>query len=137
MSKRAFHFPGVSVLVPEVDEYENIAVRMIEEITDCEEDQEDFSVIRYIGNIDLFPECDSEKPPKFHQPIELRVRYTTYDEREAKYYTKLKLAYWDGNTWVIISDDAHEYIIFPPSTARFAELKLLPWLGDPTLAWGK
>ena len=133
--KRVYHLPGFSALVPEIDDYIGIRVKWIETIPDNIEDQNGFSLIRIIGNIDLVSE--NGKPEVFDPPIEFRVPYTFYDERQAKYYSKLKLAYWDGSQWVTISNQDYEYIIFPPSTARFAEVKFMEWPGDPTLAWGK
>jgi hypothetical protein len=131
--RRAYHFPGFSALVPDI--YEGIRFEWIEEIPDFNKEQNGFDPIRIIGNVDLLSE--NEIPDEFDPPLEFRVPYTFYDERVAGYYTKLKLAYWDGNKWVIISDSAHEFMIFPPSTARFAEVKFTQWPGDPTLAWGK
>jgi hypothetical protein len=50
---------------------------------------------------------------------------------------QLKLAFWDGSQWVILSDASHEYYILPPSTGQIAEAKIWSWTGDPPLAWGK
>jgi hypothetical protein len=48
----------------------------------------------------------------------------------------LKLAYWDGGKWEIISNQAHEYQILPDTTGMVAEVKIWHWAGDPPLAWG-
>jgi len=145
MSKRAFHFRGLSVLVPA-----GIVPVEFSIPGDIQGIANDFTVIRYIANIALFSEAElkvvlSNKAPlpeplmNFQeQPIEFRLSYKKSDvDLVNGDFRSLKLAYWNTHKWVIISDDVHEYQILPPSTARVAEAKIGSWEGDPTLAWGR
>jgi len=152
---KAYHFPGISVLVPE-QASEIVALDWgIRNSGNIVEQTRDFTLIRYIANIVLFRKVDIDKgsyedPVKeFDPPIEFRIQYNFFDVSKAVDcdIKNLKLAYWDGRNrkWVIISDPdpnpdpdpAHEYQILPPSTAQVAEAKIRKWIGDPTLAWGK
>lgn len=143
--KTAYHFTGVSVLVPEELDSEIVAVseRIPHDIPDNTGEQgepDSFERIRNIANIVLYERENFDTPVQnFSPPIEFRVHYNFYDLCKTGKcdITDLKLAYWDGEKWVIISDEAHEYQIFPPSTAQVAEAKIWSWVGDPTLAWGK
>jgi len=144
IEKKAYHFPEVSVLVPDQNP-EIVAVDWTHLIPeDLPEETEGFIWIRNIANIVLFRKDDFEfeDPVKnFSPPIEFRVHYKFEDVKETDDgdINQLKLAYWDeeNEKWVIISDLEHEYQILPPSTAQVAEAKIGSWNGDPTLAWGK
>lgn len=140
--KRAYHFSGMSLLVPEqsvpIVPFELPIPDGILPIT------EEFRLIRFITNIALFSlehfEAKYFERPiqEFHPPLEVRVAYREQDLIELDgQITQLKLAYWDMTRWVIISNPEHEYQILPSSTAMVAEAKIWSWLGDPTLAWGK
>jgi len=145
--KRAYHFPGLSVIVPD-QIGRDIAIipvdltdRMPEDIP---EETENFSVIRYIANIALFRRDHVEEKyydepiQEFNPPIEFRVKYFLEDVMRANCdIHQLKLAYWDMEKWVIISHPAFEYQILPPSTAQVAEVKIWSWVGDPAVAIGK
>jgi len=141
---KAYHFPGISVLVPS-QEAEVVALDWgIRNPDDIPKKSGDFTLIRYIANIVLFYKDDLdngiyENPvKKFDPPIEFRIQYNFLDVCKAGCdIHNLKLAYWDGRKWVIISDSSHEYLILPPSTSQVAEAKIWSWIGDPTLAWGK
>ena len=135
---KAYHFPGISVLIPR--EYTGFWVEWTDKIPVGIPNQHGFELVRFIGNIDLFHQGVSDNEVHtFDPPIEFRVGYTFDDERKANFYSLLKLAYWPGknNEWVIISNPALGYQIFPSSTAPVAEVKIASWPGDPTLAWGK
>jgi len=145
--KKAYHFLGISVLVPMQTEQDSeiVALDWRNRIPDdIPEKTDNFSLIRYIANIVLFRkdhldrEYYEEPIQEFNPPIEFRVHYRFDDVNSTDCdIQQLKLAYWDGQKWVIISDPTHEYHILPPSTAQVAEAKIWSWIGDPALAWGK
>ena len=146
MVRKAYHFPGVSIIVPQQRETEISIVA--HQLPDMDPDEyknnpEIFTPKRIIGNFGLFTKADFDgnkfdEPFKtFDFPIEFRVRYTIEDlEQFRRNIYQLKLAYWDTIEWVIVSRDEYEYKIYPASTAMFAEFKIWSWRGDPTLAWG-
>lgn len=142
VDKRPHHFEklGVSVILPGQTgrDYEiNPTILDIEHPPDKNE----FKLIRPIVNLVLFSSDDIEKNnpiKKFDPPIELRVNYNSEDLSHVEGdFNQLKLAYWNQEDWVIISDKYHEYLILPPNIAQIAEVKIWSWAGDPTIAWGK
>jgi hypothetical protein len=142
MSKERFvvyDFPGITVLVPKQSDI--VAVdkgsftpNKIQKVT------KPFTMIRQIANIVFYKKADVEKTQpvtEFEPPIEIRVGYNIYDVIKSHGdHKKLKLAYWDGSQWVIISNAEHDYRILPPSTGQVAEAKIRSWAGDPPVAWG-
>jgi len=145
--KKAYHFPGLTVIVPNQtsQDFEIIPLNLPDEIPDdIPEITENFTLIRYIANLALFrsdhleAKIYEEPVQEFDPPIEFRVNYSLTDVIQSQCeIQRLKLAYWDLEKWVIISDSSHEYQILPPSTAQVAEAKIWSWVGDPALAWGK
>ncbi len=142
--KTAYHFPEVSVLVPQQLEQAEIVAVDLPIPEDLPGFPEPHTKIRNIANIVLFHKADDnfQEPVKdFNPPIEFRVHYKFEDVKKTDNcdINQLILAYWDDEKrkWVIISDLEHEYQILPPSTAQVAEAKIWSWNGDPTLAWGK
>ncbi len=143
MSKEKFvtyDFPGITVLVPKQSELVAVdkgsfAPNKIQPVT------KSFTMIRQIANIVFYKKADvgqTEPVTEFEPPVEIRVGYTLYDVIKTKgNIKKLKLAYWDGSAWVIISNAAHDYHILPPSTAEVAEARIRHWAGDPPIAWGQ
>lgn len=144
INKKAYHFPGLSILVPDQIENEveivpiNLPIKLPKGFEDL--------IIRPIANIALFRrdhienEYYEEPVPDFDPPIELRVSYNFFDVCQVGCdIYNLNLYYWDlqRKLWVLISDSSHEYQILPPSTAQVAEAKIWSWVGDPTIAWGK
>jgi len=145
--KRAYHFPGLSVIVPD-QIGRDIGIMPVDLIDRMPEDipevTKNFTLNRYIANLALFrvdhveEEYYGEPIQDFDPPIEFRVKYTLEDVMSADCdIHHLKLAYWDLEKWVIISDPAHEYQILPPSTAQIVEAKIWSWVGDPAVAIGK
>lgn len=138
ISKKSYHFQGITVFVPE-----KLNVIPIEEkIPDrINQETEIFQMIRLVGNIAFYDPEDKERtrPIKmFDPPIELRIGYNIEDVMKNMCdLDSLKLAYWDGSDWVIISDPAYDYHILPPSTGLVAEVKIRDWAGDPPIAWGR
>ncbi len=144
--KEAYHFSGITILVPRQRNQESniIPVNRPELIPDeIFEKRDDFNLIRVIANIALFRREDldhenfEEPVQTFDPPIEIRVNYNLDDVIQADCdIEQLKLAYWDGKDWVLISDEDHEYQILPASTAPVAEAKIWSWIGDPPIIWG-
>jgi len=143
--KKPYHFPGITVLVAKQGENDVIAVDKGSLVPDTIPTiTKKFTLIRLIGNFVILTQADYDhgntmNPLKsFDPPLEIRVGYNFDDAMKCRGgYRKLKLAYWDGSEWVIISDAAHEYQILPPSTGQVAEARIHSWAGDPPLGWGK
>ena len=142
--KVPYHFHGLTVLVPKQRENELVVMDLGSFLPkNLQTRTENFTLIRIIANMAVFNKADFEnrkmEPVKtFDPPIEIRVAYNFYDVMESNSdIRQLKLAFWDGSQWVILSDPAHEYQILPPSTAQVAEAKIWSWTGDPPLAWGR
>ena len=138
--KTAYHYPGISVLIPtQIGLKNEIVPRELPIPDEIPVIPGGLTFIRYIANLAFFLRDNPEEPVlEFDPPLELRINYRLDDVQQSNCdIQQLKLAYWDGENWVIISDPAHEYQILPPSTAQVAEVKIWSWLGDPPLAWGK
>ena len=138
-----YHFPGVTVIVPEQvgDQIMPIDKGLVN--TKVFRNSSNFIFIRQIANIafvkKLGYEPGSSQPyiTDFNPPIELRVGYNIDDlVKVGCGVDLLKLAYWDGKDWVILSLGGYPYMILPPSTAQVAEVTIDHWVGDPPLAWG-
>jgi hypothetical protein len=140
IEKIPFHFTDISVLIP-------VANGMVASdkglpFPNAIEGSVGFNLIRHIANIVILTNEDYENQvmspvTDFEQPIELRVAYRNSDLAKCNWDPdQLKLAYWDGGNWVIISDAEHEYQILPDTTGMVAEAKIWHWVGDPPLAWG-
>ena len=143
--KELYHFPGITVIVPKQTENDIVAINQGTLIPgNIPMGTDYFTPIRHITNFVLYNKTDYQKGgrtpvKKFDPPIEIRVGYNFYDIMESNCDIKqLKLAYWDGSQWKIISDDPLcEYHILPPSTGQVAEAKIWFWEGDPLVVWGK
>lgn len=136
--KKSHHYGGISVLLPEqIDQEFEIRLKDLPRV--IPERTTNFELIRIIGNIAVFQKGNNGQPLQiFDPPIELRISYNSDDLAKVEgHVDQLKLAYWDLEQWVIISDPSHEYQILPSSTAQIAEARIWTWAGDPTLAWGK
>jgi hypothetical protein len=140
--RRAYHYSGVSIIVPEVMDIVPSELPLLPPVSYPNE-TDDFRLTRIIGNFGLFTRAHFDEKyfedpvQEFDPPIEFRVEYTVEDLRHVNCEIQLlKLAYWDTEKWVIVSTEAYVYLIFPQSTAMVAEFKIWSWLGDPTLAWG-
>jgi hypothetical protein len=148
MKKIPYSFPGITVIVPQQEKYTGDVVAIDKGIPNRDEiihQQKEgvFHATRFIANIVLYEKRDdgrydlSEPIKHFNPPIELRVGYEIFDIVEAggKNQEALKLAYWNGVEWVLISDPAYDYMILPPNTGQIAEAKIDHWAGDPPIAW--
>ncbi len=145
INKTAYHFPGLTIIVPEQTGKAIEPVNFPEGIPgEIPEISEHFTLIRYIANIGFFfrehveAKYFEEPVLEFDPPVELRVNYNIDDlcQTDCDIH-QLKLAYWDMEQWVIISDPSHEYQILPYTTAQVAEAKIWAWADDPTVGWGK
>jgi hypothetical protein len=138
-----YHFPGITIIVPEQDEKQLLAIKKEAIDTKDIEETDGFTLIRQISNIALVDKEAYEHGEiiivnVFTPDIRILVGYNIDDMMKIGCdFLNLKLAYWDGSRWVVISDDDHNYMILPPSTAQVAEVTIHNWSGDPPLAWGK
>lgn len=147
MKKTAFHFPGISIFVPEQRDSDAEIIALDQRALvpdDLPKKSKNFRLIRLIANIVLYHKRDddrydlSEPIQDFDPPIEIKVGYNIADIMENKgNFDSLKLAFWNGEKWVIISDPDHEYQILPPGTGQLAEAKIKKWAGDPPVGWGR
>jgi hypothetical protein len=142
--KVPYHFHGITFLVPKQYENDIVAIDKGSFLPNNIQNKTDnFTLIRHIANIVLYNKIDYDQgkmnPVKtFDPPIEIRAGYKSTDVKQSNGdINKLKLAYWDGRQWVIISDPSHEFHILPSSTGQIAEARIWSWVGDPPLAWGK
>lgn len=138
MYRIPYHFRGITVFVPKELDLIPFEEKMPDRI---ERETKNFQMFRLVGNIAFYGPKDIEhaRPIKeFDPPIELRVGYNIEDVMKINCdLESLKLAYWDGSDWVIISEPEYDYHILPPSTAQVAEVKISKWVGDPPIAWGR
>lgn len=146
--KEAYHFPGITVIVPEQLSHVKLMAINKGSLFPKNDLPGGFHPIRLIANIALVP-VEEFFPGKMHQqnlisvvsfnpPIEFRVGYHFQDvlETDGGLYS-LRLAYSDGTEWVPITPEAHEYLILPPGTGQVAEFKITTWPDDPMIAWGQ
>lgn len=139
----AYHFHGMTVIVPKQKGNDIVAVDLGSVLPpNIQKQTSNFKLIRHIANIVLYDKKDYDRgkltPVKdFDPPIEIHVGYRLTDVRKSKgNFRKLKLAYWDGKKWVLLSDPTHQYMIFPRSTRQIAEATIWSWVGDPPIGWG-
>jgi len=134
MRKQAFHLPGFSVLVPE----QEFVIRVRSYDVKCEDLLPmKFECIRAIGRFDFIDENGEVIQDQNNWLMEFKVGYTFDDVWKAGCFRDLKLFFHNGSDWKEITEADNEYILFPPSTASYAEFKINFPLADPTLAWGK
>jgi len=139
-----YDFPGITLLVPEQVGDQIMAIEKETIDHEIPGKTPSFTVIRMIANIALVKMREYKENKKtifvdsFKPPIKLYVGYHFIDlMRGFCKYEELKLAYWDGKEWVLLSDKLHDYLILPPSTGQVAEVTIRSWSGDPPVAWGK
>jgi hypothetical protein len=142
--KVPYDFPGgITVLVPKQRKRQIVAVDKKSIPKSIKTETHGFVLIRHIANIVLYYKTDVTSRKRipirnFGPPIEICVAYDSTDLNKVDGdINLLKLAYWDGRKWVIISDSSHGFHIFPPATGKIAVVKVRSWAGDPPLAWGK
>ncbi len=142
MSKKAYHFHGITVLVP--PQNSGIEIIPIDKGLNPEDwlnKSTNHRIVRMIANIALVERnayYDRQLIPvtSFDPPIEFRVNYNFLDVfKSGGDIDALKLAFWDGSAWISISDSYHDYNILPASTGQIGEVVIREWPGDPPIAW--
>jgi hypothetical protein len=141
--KVAYDFPGgITVLVPKQRKRQIVADNKKPIPNGIMDKPGHFELVSHIANIVLYYKTDYARGKKipvrnFAPPIEICVAYNSAVlAKVGGDFKNLKLAYWDGRKWVIISGSS-DYHIFPPTTAMLAVVKIHSWAGDPPLAWGR
>jgi len=140
MKRQAIPFDGITVIVPDqTGKTEPIHVEnKMDQIPDLPKEKGKFRKIRTIANIAVIYEGKTLK--KFDPPIELRVVYNYGDLVKVKHNIRdLKLAYWDGEKYVVFTEVDNDYLIHKPTstTGLLAECKIHKWAGDPPIIWGR
>lgn len=97
-----------------------------------------FTPIRVLANVVVVDFYDPNVILKhFDPPIKIEVGYQTQDLFEAaRVARRLKLAYWDGDQWVVFTDADNNFSLLPPTTGAVGEVTISDWIGDPPIAWG-
>ena len=139
-----FHFSGITFIVPEQDEGRPQLIAIDKGLIDSQVFKEatGFDLIRQVANIALYDRVAYEHGDKirvehFSPPIQIYVGYNVFDVMgNGCDLSNLRLAYWIGSRWEVISDYP-SYRILPPSTAQVAQVSLSDLIGDPPIAWGK
>jgi len=95
---------------------------------------------RLVINLKVVDKADPSKiVTTFDPPLEVRVRYTPGDEKDASDKRKLlNLAYWDGKKWVRFTQKDHQFKLENKPTKKYAGwgiVKITHWT-DPPKAWG-
>lgn len=137
MNKFGHHFTGISIILPDAN---MIAIdKGIENPEIIKKKSKGFIPFRIIGNVCVYYSNDRKNPiQRFKEPIEVIVGYDQFDAMQCGGSVKnLKLAYWDGEQWVVVSNPEHDYQILPSSTGQIAKFTIKEWAGDPPLAWGR
>ena len=98
----------------------------------------EFTAIRLVANFEIYRADDpNQQVVEFAPPLQLAVSYTISDLFAASKAGKsLKLAYWDGQEWQLITPEKHALRILPPSTGAVATLQIARW-ADPSVSWGR
>ena len=75
---------------------------------------------------------------EFDPPFELRVRYTRGDlERAKKAGKSLELGFWNGDEWVVFTQEKHQFELQPDAQGNaggYGVVLISHW-GDPNIGW--
>lgn len=149
--KVLYHFPGITIMVPEQDSQVQIVAitRGSISLKDVPSYSAGFTLIRHIANVVLVAkdtyEAGREDPytGNLDPPVEIYVGYDAFDVMATRFdpehsfdIHQLKLAFWNGIKWVILSKDDYQYFILPSDTGQVAKVLIHNWVGDPPIAWG-
>jgi len=130
---------GVSILVPPQEN--GVEVNWAERgLPRSLPDSPIFRLIRLVINFEIE---EAGKPcavlMDFKPPFELRVRYEQDDLEQARQVDgTLKLAFWDGQHWVLFTREKHGFELQPdppPGTGGIGFARISHW-GDPPVGWG-
>jgi hypothetical protein len=70
-------------------------------------------------------------------PVAFKVQYRASDLQAAG-SQPLRLAFWDGSTWVVLTEAKHAFKLTPSADSKdggYATISISRW-GDPPLSWG-
>jgi hypothetical protein len=130
-----FKFRDVTVTIPPQSSGEKLRV-IKKKISPDIGNSEDFSPTRLVINIALVG-AEKQIVTSFDPPIKITVRYNINDlYLPAKEGVKLKLAYWNMETWVLLSTEEYNYELQPPASGGTGVVYISGWSPDPALGWG-
>ncbi len=136
--QRVYNFLGVTVTIPDQGKWVRVVDKAMPPLSTMP-GNENFTPIRLLVNLAVV-DYDNENTvlTAFNPPIEFDVNYTSQDLWEsARIARSLKLAYWDGNSWVVFTESTNQYTLLPPATGTVANVKISTWVGDPPMSWGR
>jgi len=137
---RRFEFlsEGVTVILPFQGRSIRIFQLPLNPNDEMPVDQRNFNIVRNVINLKLsIDEGGNSMITEFDPPIELQVKYTSFDYAASS--GKLNLTYWDGNKWVYFADVHQNYQLLPFFPDRreiggIAIVRISAW-DDPHIAW--
>lgn len=102
--------------------------------------EDGFKPGRLVINFALVDEDNPETIlTEFDPPFELRVRYTRGDlERAKKAGKSLELGFWNGDEWVVFTQEKHQFKLQPDAQGNaggYGVVLISHW-GDPNIGWG-
>jgi hypothetical protein len=138
MTRRAYPFEGITIIVPDQGDgaFEIDVVQ--KEIPDLPRKSNGITLIRPIANIVI--KHGNQPLKSFKPPVELRVAYRYGDLAKVEHKrSELILAYYDGQKYIKFTEEDNDYLIHKPTstTGLLAECKIHKWAGDPPIIWGR
>ena len=135
--RRQYEFPGITVTIPDQGHWVKAINKPVPPLSQMPGNDE-FRPIRVVTNVAIVDYNDESKIlSAFDPPIQLDVKYATQDLFEASRVSRaIKLAYWNGSTWVVFTASDNQYQLHPPTTGNVGEVTIQSWIGDPPIAWG-
>ncbi len=131
-----FNVPGLTITVPDQGYPIEVVRKGLPELVKMPGTAQ-FKPIRAVANVAVKDLRNGNYVTHFEPPIKLDVGYITQDLFEAALVARnLKLAYWDGTTWVLFNLPENNFSLLPPSTGAIGEVYVHDWVGDPPVAWG-
>ena len=149
MADRVFRFlgPKVTINVPNqgAPGSKLLPVILPDDFTgSVPEENDDFTLIRYIGNIVFFRADQTgkykllDRSASFRPPIKIEAEYTEEDlQKVGGDFNQLKLLLWEDGRWVALTREKHHFNINPPGSGRSASVEIASWAADPTVGWGR
>ena len=138
--KVEFSDEGATITVPEQKKKAKVVKLPPQALENMPTVKGGFKPGRLVINFALIDEDDPDTYlAEFDPPIELRVRYTRGDLERAKRANKeLELAFWNGNEWVVFTQEKHQFILQPDAQGKAGGygIALISHWGDPQIAWG-
>lgn len=136
--ERVFYFPGVTVTIPDQGKWVKVIDKPMPAPSSMPGNA-NFTPIRLLINLAVVDYDDENLVlSSFNPPIQIDVNYNSQDLWEsARTNKRLKLAYWDGNTWVVFTEELNNFLLQPPTTGTVGEVNISSWAGDPPMSWGR